>query len=153
MLRGCAADVSATRRLSSNLTSYLQGFRHTTKGGHLRPRQCINSCIACFPQRTPFQQLNENMIHNGAVDEPKELIHAILIADLRPASLSTVYEKFWLIITPHPRYQLFITDKRSWASPSHLEICQATPRHDGEPDYFPSSPSMQTHLAITPSGS
>ena len=102
MLRGCAADVPATRRLSSNLTSYLQGFRHTTKGGHLRPRQCINSRIACFPQRTPFQQLNENVIYNGAVDEPKKLIHAILIADLIPASLSTVHEKFRLIITPTP---------------------------------------------------
>jgi hypothetical protein len=80
------------------------------------------------------------MVYNGDVDEPKQLIHAILIADLSPTQLSTIQEQFGLganLLSPYPTQQLFITDKRSWAPLSHLEIWHNTPHHDDEPGYFP----------------
>lgn len=80
------------------------------------------------------------MVCNPDIDREKELIHAILTADLTSAQLSTVHERFALgamMDSPYPRHQLYITDKRAWASLSHLEIWHKTPRHDDEPGYFP----------------
>lgn len=80
------------------------------------------------------------MVYDGSINAEKELIQAILTADLTPAQLSAVHEKFGLGATmhsPYPRWQLYITDKRSWSSLSHLEIWHKTPHHDDEPGYFP----------------
>lgn len=69
------------------------------------------------------------MVYDPQPNQEKELIHAILTADLTPEQLSTIHESFGLganLGSPHPREQLFITDKRSWASLSHLEIWHKT---------------------------
>ncbi|KZM26848.1 uncharacterized protein EKO05_0010771 [Ascochyta rabiei] len=70
------------------------------------------------------------MVYNPQLHQQKQLVHAILTADLTPSQLATVHEKFALganLASPHPTEQLFITDKRSWAPLSHLEIWQNTP--------------------------
>mgnify|MGYP004498649469 CR=1 FL=1 len=80
------------------------------------------------------------MVYNSDLDRPNELIYAILTADLTPAQLSAVHEKFGLganLLSPYPGYQLFITDKRSWACLSHLDMWHKTPHHDDKPGYFP----------------
>ncbi|KAJ4371824.1 hypothetical protein N0V86_008378 [Didymella sp. IMI 355093] len=80
------------------------------------------------------------MVHNGDMDQKKQLIHAILTADLTPAQLTAVHAKFGrgaMMHSPYPRWQLYITDKRSWSSLSHLEIWHKTQRYDDAPGYFP----------------
>ena len=80
------------------------------------------------------------MVYNSAIDGEKELIHAILTADFTPAQLTAVHERFGqgaMLDSPYPRYQLYIADKRSWSSLSHLEIWHRKPHHDDEPGYFP----------------
>jgi hypothetical protein len=80
------------------------------------------------------------MVFNPDIDREKELIHAILTADLTPAQLDAIHERFGLgamLDSPYPRHQLYITDKRSWSSLSHLEIWHETPHRDDEPGYFP----------------
>ncbi|KAF3049052.1 hypothetical protein E8E11_009314 [Didymella keratinophila] len=80
------------------------------------------------------------MVYNPDIDQETNLIHAILTADLTPAQLTAVHERFGLgamLGSPYPRHQLYITDKRSWSSLFHLEIWNKTPHHDDEPGYFP----------------
>ncbi|KAF3032421.1 hypothetical protein E8E12_001211 [Didymella heteroderae] len=80
------------------------------------------------------------MVYNSDIDQEKELIHAIVTADLTHAQLTAVHERFGLgamMESPYPRWQLYITDKRSWSSLSHLETWHKTPRSDDAPGYFP----------------
>lgn len=80
------------------------------------------------------------MVFNPDIRKEKELIHAILTADLTPAQLTAVHKHFELGAlneSPYPRWQLYITDKRSWSSFSHLEMWRKTPHDDEEPGYFP----------------
>lgn len=80
------------------------------------------------------------MVYNPDIDGEKDFIHAILTADLTPTQLSTVHAKFGsgaMMHSPYPRWQLFITDKRSWSSLSHIEMWHKTPHNDNEPGYFP----------------
>jgi hypothetical protein len=60
----------------------------------------------------------------------KEIITAILVADLTPSQLDTVQEKFGNganLCTPHPSEQLFIHDKRSWSTHTHAALKRAMP--------------------------
>lgn len=75
------------------------------------------------------------MVYNPDIHKPKELIHAILTADLSPSQLATIHEKFRLganLGSPQPAEQLFIADKRSWANLTHVDIWRKTVNDDSD---------------------
>ena len=138
----CAGLVNTTerliRRLGFGATSF-QGPSGTPLGKRAAPEayQSLNDVAATTSRRRKPASV---MVYNPDIDQETNLIHAILTADLTPPQLAAVHERFGLgamLDSPYPRHQLYITDKRSWSSLSHLEIWNKTPHHDDEPGYFP----------------
>jgi hypothetical protein len=70
------------------------------------------------------------MVHNPDLTREKERINAILVADLTPAQLNAVQEKFGNganLCSPFPVEQLFIHDKREWTAYSLPDMKRAMP--------------------------
>jgi hypothetical protein len=70
------------------------------------------------------------MVYDPARTASKELITAILVADLTPAQLGIIQEKFGNganLCSPYPSEQLFIHDKRSWSTYTHAALKRAMP--------------------------
>jgi hypothetical protein len=70
------------------------------------------------------------MVHNSDPTREKIPIDAILVADLTPAQLDTVQEKFGngaILCNPFPPEQLFIHDKREWSSCSLADLKREMP--------------------------
>jgi hypothetical protein len=70
------------------------------------------------------------MVHNPDLTREEERINAILVADLTPAQLDTVQNKFGNganLCSPFPAEQLFIHDKREWSAYSLPEMKRAMP--------------------------
>lgn len=70
------------------------------------------------------------MVYNPDLTASKELITGILVADLTPAQLDTIQQKFGNganLCRPYPSEQLFIYDKRSWARKSHADMLRSMP--------------------------
>ncbi|KAF2828378.1 hypothetical protein CC86DRAFT_444633 [Ophiobolus disseminans] len=70
------------------------------------------------------------MVHNSDLTREKIPIDAILVADLTPAQLDTVQEKFGngaILCNPFLAEQLFIHDKREWSSCSLADLKRKMP--------------------------
>lgn len=70
------------------------------------------------------------MVYNPDLTRAKIRLNAVLVAELTPAQLDTVQEKFGIganLCTPYPAEELFIHDKRQWSNYSHADMKRAMP--------------------------
>ncbi|KAF1850316.1 uncharacterized protein K460DRAFT_382070 [Cucurbitaria berberidis CBS 394.84] len=70
------------------------------------------------------------MVYNPDLFRSKERINAVLVADLTPAQLDAVQDRFGIganLCSPNPSEQLFIHDKREWSASSHADMKRAYP--------------------------
>jgi hypothetical protein len=68
------------------------------------------------------------MVHYFASPSAKDHFRAFLIADLTPAQLDALQEAFGrgaCSLSPEPTHQLYIEQKKDWASIPHTEIRHA----------------------------
>jgi hypothetical protein len=73
------------------------------------------------------------MVYNPDLTASKKHITGISVADLTSTQLDTIQEKFGNganLISPYPREQLFIHDKREWSQYSHADMKRAMPDTD-----------------------
>jgi hypothetical protein len=83
------------------------------------------------------------MVYNSDLAGPKDIITAILVADLTPAQLDTIQTKFGHganLTSPYPREHLFVHDKRSWSTHSHAALKHAMPNTSPSSSSTPAAP-------------